>query len=280
VAAGDIAYVAVGGIWTPALTAGSPLQLGIPSGTHDLVGFRTNASAPATARGLFRRDVVISSAGSLGTVDFNGSESFAAASATVMIGGLSGGEILVQNSSYFTGATCKAAFLGSGVLSGSSFTAYGMPAANQRPTDYHQVTIFAHSDATSSPASSRTVMESFKTLAARTITVGATIPTPTLSTLAGPYKRLQAVFTLPAEYQQSTGFEYEQISILATLGYLDGTAVTLAMPDLSGVTAWDNAWAPATGGSSEWQIDAWGGSGASPCAEGARFVSAYRRGTF
>ena len=280
VAAGEIAYVAMGGFGTPGLTTGSPLQFGVPSGTHDLVGFRSSLTGAATARGLFRRDVVITGPGTFGTVDFAGSESFAAASATITIGGLTGGEVLVQNTFYDTGAMCRPAILNSGVLAGASFTAYGMPSAQQRTTDYHRVMIFAHSDGSSNPIASRSVTESFNLLAARTITVGASIPTPTLTTLTGPYKRLQAVYTLPADYQATTSFSYEQVSIFATLLYFGGTNVTLGMPDFSSLAGWNNAWAPAMGGSSGWRVAASGGTAGSLCTENARALTAYRQGTF
>lgn len=281
VPAPQYAYLSLGGSTGSALSAG-PYNIGsVQNGTHDLVGFRTNPFAPGTVeRGLLRRDIVVNANGSYGTADFTGSESFAAASATVTIGGLSGGEVLVHNTFYHVGASCAQSILLTSVVPGTSFTAYGIPAAQQRASDYHRVLIFAHSDATSDPVQTRTVTESFQALAARTMNVGAALPAPTLTTLAGPYLRLQAVYAVPAEYQMSTTFYYGNASVTATAGYLAGANATLAVPDFTGLTGWSNSWMPASGSSGEWSISARGGTSGSVCTANARAVTASRRGTY
>jgi hypothetical protein len=277
----EYAYVSLGGGSATPLLGSVPIQIsGVKDGTHDLVGFRTNPYAPGTAeRGLLRRDVAVNGNGTVGTVDFAGSESFAPATATITIGGLAGGETLVHNTFYQVGATCEDAILLAGVITGTSFTAYGIPGSQQRATDYHRMLIRAHSDATGSPAETRTVTESFMTMAARTVTVGAGMPNPTVSSLGGPYLRLQAVYTLPADYQMETAFSYDIVSLSASYAYLGGTSVTLAMPDFSGLAGWDNSWV--TGASTaNWSVSAVGGTGGAVCAENARVVTARRRGTY
>src|SRR4029077_20881723 len=87
------------------------------------------------------------------------------------------------------------------------------------------------------------------------------------------YKRLQAAYTLPVDYEGTTSFGYndganKSVSITATFGYLGGTAVTLALPDFSAVAAWDNSYAPGTGGTANWTLFA-ASAFTSACSEGA-----------
>ena len=253
----------------------------VSDGTHDLVGFKTDQLTPGADTALLRRDVVVSGDGSVGTVDFTGSEAFAAASATITVGGLLGETPLYQMF-YHVGATCQAAGLqlfGSG---GATFPAFGIPTNKQRPTDYHRISIVAPgADA------SRSVSESFHTLADRTVTLGGALPVPTVSSLGGPYKRLQAAYTLPGDYDHSTGFNYvdaagdKRVSIFASAGYLGGSAVLLALADYASLAGWNNAWAPDPLSTGTTDVVGVGGDfAASACTEGASTKFATRSGTY
>ncbi len=257
---------------------------GVLDGAHDLVGFKSDQTAPGTAeRGLLRRDIVVSGNGSVGTVDFTGTESFAAASATITVGGLLGSETdTLQSMSYHVGAACSAAPLGlPAPISSVSFTAYGIPAAPQRLTDFHRITI----SAATSTTDFRSVSESFHTLATRTVTLGAALPNPTIADLGGPYKRLSATFTLPGDYQTAS-FDYldaaepKGVSIFASAAFLGGSSVSLGLADFSGLAGWDNNWAPGASTTGSWDISGTGSTGSSVCAENARLRLANRSGTF
>ena len=111
------------------------------------------------------------------------------------------------------------------------------------------------------------------------------MPAPTVTTLAGPYKRLQAVYTLPADYT-STSYRYDDgssasIDIDATLSFLGSTAVTLAAPDFSALAGWSNSWMPGTSATGTWRLT---GTAISPnysnCTEGGAVKSAGKPGTF
>ena len=251
-------------------------------GTHDLVGFRSDIGTPGAERALLRRDIVVSGDGALGTVDFAGSESFAPTSATITIGGLLGGETVQQSTFYQVGATCEAAVLGSSASPGASFAAFGIPGAQQRAGDFHRVQIFAFTT-----TDSRLVGESFHTMAARTITFGAALPATVISDLGGPYKRLQAAFTLPVDYQTFARFGYtdgageKSVNLTATFGYLGGSAVSLGLDDFSALAGWNNAWAPASASTGDWNVSANGGNiTGSLCVENANLKSATKLGTY
>jgi len=229
---------------------------------------------------IIRRDLDVADNGSVGTLDFTSGEAFAPATATITLGGLVGGEDVIQSVFYQVGATCATATLYGGASGGATFPAAGIPSAQQRVTDFHGLSVIA-----STTTASRLITEYFHTLADRTVTLGAAMPTPAISSLTGAYKRLQAVYTLPGDYQGSTGLQYsdgasnKSVSINATFGYLGGAATTLALADYSGLTAWDNNWAPASASTGNWTVS---GAGAFPaaCTEGASFKTATVSGTF
>jgi hypothetical protein len=253
----------------------------VSDGTYDLFGIRSDFLTPGTERALLRRDVVVSGNGSLGTVDFAGSESFAPVSATITLSGLLGGESVSQSTFYHTRAACDAAPIVPFATGGASFSTLGVPDGQQRLDDFHRVNLLV-----GSPGDTRIVSESFHTMADRTIAVSAAVPTPTIATLAGGYKRLQATFTLPTEYQLSTMLGYQDtngdqtVGISASFAFLGGTSVVLGMPDFGAVAGWNDAWAPATTDTGNWNVTAIGASGASLCAEGARSATAVRSGAF
>ncbi len=281
-------FVSLGG-GTGVALASQPIATlnGVKNGTFDLVGYAHDiAGAGASDRAFIRRDVnttPIADGGSVGaTLDFTGSESAAAASATFTLGN-SAGEQIVHGMSYQTGTSCELGLLYAGADAGmtTSFTAHGVPASMQRATDYHSVSLLALGGTTTS----RLVFETFQSLSARTVTLPTLIPVITPTVLAGPYKRLQFVFTLPADLTTaaSVGFTDNTagraVLIGATrAGFLGGSAVDLSMPDFSTVAGWNNAWAPASAASVDWNAAGSGTTLTSACSAG-KFVSSARSGT-
>ena len=253
----------------------------VPDGNQDLVAYRQSlANGPESA--IIRRAQNIADNGTIATLDFNGVEAFAPATATITLGGLLGGEQVNQNMSYQVGANCTTAGLYFGATGGATFTASGIPSIQQVGTDFHALTVFA-----SLGNDSRFITQYNHTLADRTLTLGAVMPVPVITTLATPpaYKRLQAAYNLPIDYEGSTSFGYndganKSVTISATFGYLGGTSTTLALPDFSALSGWDNNWPPATSSTGDWNVSGSSVFPASACTEGATFKSATVNGTF
>ena len=275
----DLATISLGGSSATVFGFGSPdFQLtGVPDGAQDLVAARRDFSGGLSSV-IIQRNQNPADNGSVGTLDFS-VDGFAPATATITLNGLLGGENVTQGMFYQVAANCATASLYSGGTGGASFTASGIPSAKQNPTDFHGLSVFA-----STTTGTRLLTEYFHTLADRTVTLGANMPTPTITTLAGPYERLQAAYTLPTDYEGSTGFEYDDgagksVSISATFGFLGGTSTTLALADYSALSGWDNNWPPASSSTGTWTV-----SGVSPvasaCTEGATLKTASVNGTF
>ena len=276
----DAANVSLGGQSAMASFGVTTFQLSdVPDGNQDLVAYRRSfIGDPESA--IIRRSQNIADNGTIATLDFGGVEAFAPATATITLSGLLGGEHVNQSMSYQVNANCVTAALYGGGTGGATFTASGIPSGQQLGTDFHGLTVLA-----SLGNHARVITQYNHSLVARTITLGAVMPAPTISTLAGPYKRLQAVYTLPTDYEGSTSFGYtdganKSVNISATFGYLGGTSTTLALADYSALSGWDNNWPPATGGTADWTLFATSAFLTSLCTEGATFKTALETGTF
>jgi hypothetical protein len=183
---------------------------------------------------------------------------------------------------YYTGASCTANILGSNPFATASLTIRGVAAAQQRATDFHQLSITA----ATGTAAFRLLATSFHTLADKTIALGAALPSPTVTALTANYKRLQAVVTLPAEYQASMTLSYsastKSATVVASFGWLGSANATLAFPDFAGVAGWLDTYAPPSGTAANWNVGATGTnitSAGGICTEGAFFKSAFAAGT-
>ena len=284
-ALGDAASISLGGAFATPTTNGPFTLNGVANGNQDLVAARYNILSPGTSdRLIIRRNQNIATGGTIPVIDFGAAEAFAPATATATVTG-AGSEQVVGFMNYFTGS-CASSSLGLTLATGSTFTMRGVPAAQQAATDFHQVFVVA-SGGTTATAPTRGVFETFRTLANRTIALGVALPTPTVTSLSGAYKRLQAVLTLPSDYQQSLTLVYfagnRTATVTASFGWLGGATATLAFPDFAGVTGWQDAWMPASSATVTWTVTGTGvsGLGASNtvCAEGARMRIASASGT-
>src|SRR5207237_4215778 len=106
---------------------------------------------------------------------FAGSEAFAPVTATITVGGLAGGEDVSQGMSYQVGANCASASLYGGAIGGATFTAFGVPSAQQVGTDFHALFVAA-----SLTNASRFITQYNQTLTARPVTLRAAMQPPAI----------------------------------------------------------------------------------------------------
>ncbi|MGH7690396.1 MAG: hypothetical protein ACREN3_12385 [Gemmatimonadaceae bacterium] len=254
------------------------------SGSFDLVAWETGVfGASAGDKVIIRRNVAVQNGGAIPVLDFNSAEANSAATGTITVTNAGSGT-LVAEMAYYTGSSCT----GHGLLyflspPTSSFTAYGVPASLQNASDFHGLTVGVTN------GNNYDVMEDiFHTMGNRTETFAPSLPQPTMFVLSGSYKRLQAVFTMPADYNSLVSMVYHDdgsahsIEIGEAARYIGGTSVTLAMPDFSTVSGFNATWEPASGATTNWIVQASGGNltgRTTPCLEDGRLVGGKITGT-
>lgn len=283
--AGLQAFVSFGAGFASTLANGQVTLNNVLDGSHDVVAYAGAFLGPAATDKVFlARSLNPAAGGSLGTVDFTGAGSSTVGSASITLAGGVGGETYSQAMTYLTGASCDPAPLYQiGSFAASPFTAFGVSAANQAATDFHRLTVTAIGGTTSF----RLVTESFKLLAARTLTLPSVLGAVTVTDAGGPYKRMMVVTTLPADLNSSVVATYvdntaagKAGTIIASAGWLGGLAVTLTLPDFSALAGWSNAWAAATGDNLAWSVSGATTSLTSFCQEGGRVAASVKTGTF
>ncbi|TVP54268.1 MAG: hypothetical protein EA351_13585, partial [Gemmatimonadales bacterium] len=230
---------------------------------------------------LIRRDVEVVDGGSLGTLDFEGSEAFDPAFATVNVGGATGGTNSLLMG-YFSGSQCLGTNVSLGLASGASTAELpGVPEALQRDGDFHQYTATGTEN-----GSSRVATEFHRTLASRTIDLPPAID-PTVSELDGTGRRVSAEVPIPSAFRDGDfGMLMVQVigegrsnNTAVSLGRIAGSTGTVATEDLSDAPGWSNEWTVPSDGSTQWVVQvtatyAPGGTVADFCNDGARSLVA------
>ncbi len=261
----------------------------VKSGAFDLIGYARGIAAVGSGDRLFLRRGVntapLANGGSVGPVlDFTGGESAVPQSGLITIANIAGGEGITHGMSYQIGSSCESATLYAGASAGpvSSFTAYGVPPGLQQAGETHGLFVTAATGLTAT----RSAIEYFSQLGPRSVTLPSGMPGLAPTVLAGPYKRLQFQFALPSDLNSSVFISYADagsqraVAINATVGgYLGGQTVNLAVPDLSGLSGWDNSWAPAPSTTVDWNAVGSGATVVNWCAPGGRVTAATRSGS-
>ncbi len=268
--AGGRAYVSFGGALGNTTVEGGLASLtSIRDGVHDALASLQGGTT--SGRLILRRDVT-PAAGTLGAFDFGSAEAFAPDTATLTVAG-DFGDNVTYSMSYRTGAACLLGRLPAG--STGAMQLLGVPAGRQVATDYHVVDAVARGLAGGS--NFRWVTLYHHALADRFIAFGPYLSGATVTVLPGPYLRLEFAGDLPPELDTYVVASYGGASVRATIAYLTDVAETLAMPDLSGVAGWQNAWGPLAGSGVMWVVQAAHVSGA-VCSEGAITIGASLEG--
>lgn len=272
---GDQIHVALGGGAAFAIatgTSGNYSLSNIADGSQDLLAYDHSATAPGTGdKIVVRRGLNVSDGGVIDNINFDSTEAVAPSSATFTVSGAGAGDNVSVLNNYLTGATCSsnALFLDALASGATTFTAYGVPTDLQLPGDFSQVTV---SDLSGTSIRSTTV--DMHALANGTVTLPAALTGVTVTPLTNnAYRQLQVAATLPSGYTNAT-LSYADVAgnsltIVATPGYLGGSTVNLAAPDLSSLTGFDASWEPAPATPANYTFAASNVASGTACSEGA-----------
>jgi len=274
----DVVNIGMGGAWSdPEEVRPSFTLAGVRGGDQDLIAYRGDADGRGiNDRMIIRRDQNVPDAGSVGTIDFASKESFAPPAAALTITG-SGSDQFSAFMMYDAGNDCMASVLSDRAVSGPTVTMRGVPPERQRVNDFHRVGVYA------TTGSYRSATESFHTLGDHLLAIPPALPTPAVSLPPGGYKRVQLSLTLPSENWTSIWLWYRElrgigngVDLYASSAWIGGSTVSLAVPDLSGVSGWETSFLPTPDAPIVWGLYASGANAAAAagaCSEGARFFT-------
>ena len=230
-------------------------------GPQDLFAYRSRYVQPLhqSDRMIIRRDQNVVSGGSIGLIDFNSPEAVLPASGVMTVTGLLPADTLSHEMWVSFGTSCVEAELfnvdAKQAASVPTFTAYGIPASVARATDLHSQTVFA-----AAGSAVRIINENFREVGNRTVALPTPLPAPAITTLAGSYTRVQALVSIPTEFQYV--IFYSSLSggvtglVNATTGVVGFSNVALAVPDFAGVAGWSSSWALQSTTTPRWSLEA------------------------
>ena len=246
------------------------LMEGVPDRTLDLVGARgTLASGLFTPdRMVIRRGVNIASGTSIPVIDFQGPESVVPASNNLSVAGMELGEsVYIENVFQATTATTGLLFSTQGTSNTHSM--YAAPAASLVAGDLNELYIDAFN---ASGTVAHTLVTYFSTPGDRTETLGPLLTNPTVTVAASmPYLRERGQLASQTAYPTAARFVYLQgtsqsdkfIVVVVTAAYLGGVPATwdVIVPDVSGVTGFNNSWMHVSGQTTAFSAEAFSAPG-------------------
>jgi hypothetical protein len=272
---------------TPVLSTSFQLT-NVSSGPQDLFASRLDAVTQRADRLILRRALNIPNAGSMPVLDFNAAEAFAPVAANLTVANL-GSESAFASAVYTgTRGSANGTLSSAGNITSSSATrAFDLiPAAQLGSTELQQYFVFSGAGGGSSAGRFAGVY--FRTPSDRTVTLGPALSAPTVTRITGgAYARVRVQLPLQTQYNRSFNASFEQsganrgASLFATAGYVGSGAWDLSIPDLSGVSGWQNTWG-LTSAAINWNVGAWGGVQFfidTNATEGSTFQSALATGS-
>ena len=295
----DGAVVSFGSRSATAINSFSPnfTLSNIPDGVHDLVAARLPLPGLQADRVIIQRGLNPGNNSSFGTLNFGGASAITTVPRTVNVQGVAGGESVFASATFMTG-NGTSVNVGSS-LPGSSATPQVnvVPAASVIAGDLHTFTAMAGIVAGSTLTSGRVASLVTSSAASPTVTLGADLNTPTVSTfgLQGGVIRVRTALTIQSQYNaqwllsysQSSGGASRNVIVTVSGAYqnlLNGALLGNNMPDFSIVPGWQSTWGLQNNVLISWSVYAYGwsvGSGLSqPTLDGTTIVGAFKSGSY
>ena len=239
-----------------------PLEA-LPPGPRDIVAAELTFSGSTSVLNkiILRRDVDLPDNATLPVLDFNSAEAFAPATPNLTLIGV--GEHTTASTRLITSNF-------DGLLStplaypvGTTGVYGALPEDRLRPGDLEQLSAMTRGIA---PSSRITTSVYFRTPIDRTLEFGPEIIPPAFTTVATtPTLRVRAQFVPQSAYDRAALIAYQQdtiqvsVSMTAAYATLIG-GFDLTIPELSGVTGFQTAWALRPGGDLRWSAVRLGGT--------------------
>ncbi len=267
---------------------------GVPVGSADLVAYRFNVSVAGSSvayipdRMVLRRATNYAAGSTIPLIDFNGSEAFAPATATITVGNAAGGQLTMLTALQLQNGRVSGFAFGNLTGGTSPLTAYGLPASRLLANEFHLLQVSSTVLSGSVLSEQRSVAQYTRELTNRTLALGASLTAPTYTVQStSPYVRIRASGPWQADYgsdvsagcSQSETNASRSWTMYATRAYLGaGSSYELEMPELASVPQFQTTWGLRPGIATSCYVLATGYSGTG-IAEGVTARSALRFST-
>jgi hypothetical protein len=227
---------------------------------------------------------------SLAAIDLNGSESGAPQSKTLTVQNTAAGEDMSINTSLNTmnGAIDMSQYSTTVGAGGGAVTAtfYGLPATRLTTGEVQTIDVANSISVNSTTTNFRFATLTFTDIADKTVTLGPILGAVSVGTSARPSLTysIQAGYdqTFDVLYQQGSGVATRNIDMAATRGYIgaSATSVTLAIPDLSGLSGFQTSWLLSVGATAHYSFVAEGATYSITQRNNQNYTAAARVSTF
>ncbi|HYC50604.1 MAG TPA: hypothetical protein VEB19_05775 [Gemmatimonadaceae bacterium] len=241
----------------------------LPDRPLDLIATRQNLSGMERLadRVVLRRAQNFANNASVPAIDFAGTESVAAATASATVSGIFTGEFAYLNNEFLSQLGTAHSLLYVENIGNGTRQFSAIPAASLAIGEYHTLTLVSVNP---DDASLRSVQNYFFTAGNQTLALGPSLEVPNIGTIPNAeYVRLRASLPTQTSYDDAIQIDYSQqqsasvtsMRIWATLGWLRQVVNTwvIDVPDLSGADGWQDAWGLKPGFPIDWVVTGYGG---------------------
>ncbi len=261
----DFVSVVAGNAFATVMGFGAPTYTleNVAPGAFDLLATRF-AFTGGPGKFIIRRNLNPANNSALPVLDFNGPEAFDPVQRTVTVNNSQGHELTAFGLYVLQGGSSGGLYFSD--FEGSTQTTrnwYGVPNDKRAAGDFHL--LFVNASTGVNQSDTRSIARVFREATNQTYTLPASLTAPTISSLgaSGGNSRVRAVYTPQADYGSQWSIGYSQnnganVSISVNSGYAAGGAITIDVPDLSGLAGWNTNWGLRAGQSTTWQFTASG----------------------
>jgi hypothetical protein len=261
----DFVSVVAGNAFATVTGFGAPTYTleNVAAGAFDLLATRF-AFTGGAGKFIIRRNLNPANNSALPVLDFNGPEAFDPVQRTVTVNNSQGQELTAFGLYILQGGSSGGLYFSD--FEGSTQTTrnwYGVPNDKRAAGDFHL--LFVNASTGVNQSETRSMARVFREATNQTYTLPAALTSPTITSLgaSGGNSRVRAVYTPQADYGSQWSIGYAQnnganVSISVNSGYAAGGAITIDVPDLTGLAGWNTNWGLRAGLNTTWQFSASG----------------------
>ncbi len=261
----DFVSVVAGNAFATVTGFGAPTYTleNVAAGSFDLLATRF-AFTGGAGKFIIRRNLNPANNSALPVLDFNGPEAFDPVQRTVTVNNAQGQELTAFGLYVLQGGSSGGLYFSD--FEGSAQTTrnwYGVPNDKRAAGDFHL--LFVNASTGVNQSEMRSMARVFREATNQTYTLPAVLSAPTVTSLgaSGGNSRLRAVYNPQADYGSQWSVTYAQnngasVSISVNASYTAGGAITIDVPDLTGLAGWNTNWGLRAGQNTTWQFSASG----------------------